>query len=889
MKQWASKAGGLFSSLKDSVKGIDNGIKRLGEKVKSVFSRMDRSAKKSATIFTTMASRFKGLALSLLIFNQINKAFNAVTSAIKEGYENLYKDNEIFKKSVDELHASVLTLKDAFAAAFRPLVDIAIPYIQMAADKMTQLLDSVGQFMAAVTGQDTYTRAIRQTTDALKEEAEAAKKTEGYLSKLDEINKYSTGKHSADKDKDSQTGVMFEEAPVSAKFKEMAEKLKDTMTKVFAPIAEAWEREGQFVMDSWKRALQEVGNLLKNIGSDFLEVWQQEKTVKIFENLLHIIGDIGLVVGNLAHNFREAWEENETGLHILENIRDIIGVIVENIRHAADATVEWSKDLDFSPLLAKVQEWTASLIPVFDTLSGIVTDFYEKVLLPLGKWTIEKGLPELLQVLIDFNNMVDWESLRTNLAEFWEHLEPFAETVGEGLIIFIGRLSESLAGFINSPALSEFLTMIENWMDSVTPEDVADAFEKIAVAITALKVASIAFPAITTAFSAFSKVSTVLKGVLSLLSPVISVLGSAISFLASPIGIAIVAVAALTAGFVYLYNHCEEFKNSIDTLYNDHIKPFFDSIIEGVGKLKEKFMEFWDSYVKPMLEEWGEKFGILWEEHIKPALDKIVDAVGRVFDALKELWEEVIEPLAEWIIDNVLPVLLPIIDEVFNTALDLIAGMFDAIGDLADIIADCVELVVDLLQGDWSGAWEHAKSIVKTVWDGITGIIKGAVEKITGWINKLLSLFGQAEDKGALGSRQSESYSNMARSMSAMSSISSPYVANPAFTALNTAPIPRLATGAVIPANREFLAVLGDQKHGTNVEAPLDTIKQATEESVLNVLSKLGISGNIGNGNPETLIVKLIADSKELTDLVIKNGKVQQMSSGSNPFLLGTT
>ena len=39
--------------------------------------------------------------------------------------------------------------------------------------------------------------------------------------------------------------------------------------------------------------------------------------------------------------------------------------------------------------------------------------------------------------------------------------------------------------------------------------------------------------------------------------------------------------------------------------------------------------------------------------------------------------------------------------------------------------------------------------------------------------------------------------------------------------------IPRLAQGAVIPPNREFLAVLGDQKRGTNVEAPLETIQQA--------------------------------------------------------------
>lgn len=63
-------------------------------------------------------------------------------------------------------------------------------------------------------------------------------------------------------------------------------------------------------------------------------------------------------------------------------------------------------------------------------------------------------------------------------------------------------------------------------------------------------------------------------------------------------------------------------------------------------------------------------------------------------------------------------------------------------------------------------------------------------------------------------------------------------------TSLNITPgysrlIPKLATGAVIPANREFLAVLGDQRHGTNVEAPLATIEQA----VANVIARTGVGG----------------------------------------------
>lgn len=51
---------------------------------------------------------------------------------------------------------------------------------------------------------------------------------------------------------------------------------------------------------------------------------------------------------------------------------------------------------------------------------------------------------------------------------------------------------------------------------------------------------------------------------------------------------------------------------------------------------------------------------------------------------------------------------------------------------------------------------------------------------------------------------------------------------------LNTISVPKLAQGAVIPPNREFMAVLGDQSHGTNIEAPLDTIKQAVAEVMAN-------------------------------------------------------
>ena len=65
------------------------------------------------------------------------------------------------------------------------------------------------------------------------------------------------------------------------------------------------------------------------------------------------------------------------------------------------------------------------------------------------------------------------------------------------------------------------------------------------------------------------------------------------------------------------------------------------------------------------------------------------------------------------------------------------------------------------------------------------------------------------------------------------------------FTEVNLGRIsmPRLAKGAVIPPRQEFAAILGDQKHGTNIEAPLDTIKQANREVLAEFLEKSGING----------------------------------------------
>ena len=85
--------------------------------------------------------------------------------------------------------------------------------------------------------------------------------------------------------------------------------------------------------------------------------------------------------------------------------------------------------------------------------------------------------------------------------------------------------------------------------------------------------------------------------------------------------------------------------------------------------------------------------------------------------------------------------------------------------------------------------------------------------------------------------------------------------------------LPRLAKGAVIPPNKEFLAVLGDQTSGTNIEAPLDTIKQALSE----VMATNG-------GVQDTGDIVINIDGNEIFRVVRKQSKIFTKSTGVPAF-----
>ena len=101
---------------------------------------------------------------------------------------------------------------------------------------------------------------------------------------------------------------------------------------------------------------------------------------------------------------------------------------------------------------AVINLWDNGLSKLADFSFTALTDFYENLLVPLGKWafgTEDKGLTRLVNIINDSLMKIDWATINKNLKEFWIAIEPYAENFGEGLIDFFEDMSGIAVDSIN--------------------------------------------------------------------------------------------------------------------------------------------------------------------------------------------------------------------------------------------------------------------------------------------------------------------------------------------------------------------------------------------------------------------------------------------------------
>ncbi len=268
----------------------------------------------------------------------------------------------------------------------------------------------------------------------------------------------------------------------------------------------------------------------------------------------------------------------------------------------------------------------------------------------------------------------------------------------------------------------------------------------------------------------------------------------------------------------------------IATAYNTWAAPIFSGVEEAIGNIGRMLTNCWEGLVKPVWTEIVAALTEIWEQNLKPLWDNILDFVGELVDCALVIYNQVVAPILLWVQQKVYPAVAGVINGIIGQVKILLAGIIGAVNGIVTVLKGVVQFIKGVFTGDWQGAWNGIKNIFKGVWDSLVAIVKIPVNLIIEMINKML--------EGVIG--------GINKIVGAINTLSFdvpdwvPGIGGETFGFnLKEIPIPRipkLATGAVIPANREFLAVLGDQRSGTNVEAPLATIEQA----VANVLSRMG-------------------------------------------------
>lgn len=301
---------------------LSGGFKKAGDSAKKCFSTIDKHSKKSSGMLGKMGGKLKGLMLSLMIFSQISKAFNAMVSAMGEGFQNLVHYSADYNGAMSAMKSELATLKNGMAAAFEPIVTAVIPYITQLIGWLNKAVDTVGQFFAAISGESTYTRAKKQVIDYAKSVEKAGQAAKGALAAFDDVNVLQTNTSGAEDEGagGEATGAgAFETAEIDSGIQEFASQVQGIID-LLQPFMD--------VFDEWKAGL-DFEPLMASLEE--LKKACEPFAGYLYDGMLFFLKDVLGPIGTWAIN-----EALPHTISMLASAFTALGTVIETIKPSLD-------------------------------------------------------------------------------------------------------------------------------------------------------------------------------------------------------------------------------------------------------------------------------------------------------------------------------------------------------------------------------------------------------------------------------------------------------------------------------------------------------------------------------------------------------------------------
>lgn len=235
------------------------------------------------------------------------------------------------------------------------------------------------------------------------------------------------------------------------------------------------------------------------------------------------------------------------------------------------------------------------------------------------------------------------------------------------------------------------------------------------------------------AFKAFSAVSGLLSGIPAVLTTIkTAVTGLFTAMSANPIGIAIAAIAALTAGLVYFFTQTEMGRQIWQGFMD-----WFSGVWQSVAPV---LTEVWNGIVETATTVWNNMMAV-----VAPIIQAVVDFIRSVWDGISLWWTEnqgliqqtfttvwnaiqtviqTVMPIIQSIIETAMNILGPFIEATWNNICTVVTTVWElikiAIQTAMDVIGGVIKAVMAIINGDWGTAWNAIKGVGEAIWKGLS-------------------------------------------------------------------------------------------------------------------------------------------------------------------------
>ena len=388
-----------------------------------------------------------------------------------------------------------------------------------------------------------------------------------------------------------------------------------------------------------------------------------EFALKTAEKLRAIWGDLVETAHNLRDAWKEAWDTNDNGIRITQALQGMWFDLLDNIKQITQATKEWSAALNLTPLVTAIADALESLRPVLDDIEQVLVWIWQNAILPIATWAAESLLPAILEVIAGALQVIHQvlQAMAPVAQAIYNVIAPIASTIGQALVNVLNWVADGL-------------TKIAKWMSQhqTTVQVITTIVLAFAAAWGIVKAALLIAGG---QFGILTGIVNVVKGAVLGFQTVLSVMGS-------PVGIAVLAIAALIAIIVLLITHWDEVK-------------------ETAQKVWDKVVEIWG-----VVADW-------FNQHV-------VQPVTQFFTALGQ--------------------------NIRQRLIDAKNGAVNAWSTVTGFFSGIKAGITNLFQniGSWfSQRFQAAKNGVVNAWSTVTGFFSGIKAGITNLFQNIGSWFSQ--------------------------------------------------------------------------------------------------------------------------------------------------